>query len=1262
MARCYHGRRFPNFKGIMVIVITGIMILINSFVSESANVELPWREPESTIDLNRASIIASEKFQTLDGAFKIQGAIKEKFGITIPVKDIDKLPYDTWSSTEAWQETLILMGSLESNRAMGRLYGMRLIYADGFFPGEGGWILQTIMDPFGNGSHIIVLGASNGEGIDAVTDEFIGDVESLSGPIFPWTIKASIRGEANKALQYGAKLSAGSRTQLISKGMNTLANLTPDGVNQFFITLAQAGEGYLLTGDKEYALAFKELALAMEEYIRREPSKSVTLISDSRNMWSWGPRVFSIWHAIEPSPIFNSEDRINITTMLYKLAQINREDGYLAPMFTPSVRWNHQIYPGLSLFYAANYFATYYPNQETFLWRSLAEATFEKNTSYIGLDEGSDYIFHVPEKVLDYAMATGKDSLFLEGIKAAADLYVIFIDNLGVMGGGGDTYPLGYSSAFSWGHSKVMWMASWYLEDPIYAGMLEKVRTSPISQRQPDWDNPLHSYITRVPKSIPQIYPPVSWVRIDKGLYDEVQRPSSTAYYGKTTEVPIEETFHKLSLREGFGIEDQYLLLDGFSGGRHGHETGNSILSLNHGGRLWLADKDYIRIYPDSSNGLVVVKDGAVEKKDPFTSLQSTVDLNDFSFTRTLLPSYNGVDWYRNILWKRGSFFLVVDEVNVKEDGSYVFENLWHGMGQAMLLDGHDLKLTQDGEREFHIVSLDDSTKRLRERDKHTRKYWAEYPYTKAPITLLREIKMGQYIEGDEITYLNLLIGDEPYSVIRVGERSALITVGHDQYLMGTSGFASDYLKTDARIFVIDKRQAYLVGMKNFHLASGNIQVKADGEVDLFLDLEKGIVKTNDSGVKVVVYGKLKGEPSHMEDILMAFKSQAYEGDRAIPEREVSPLNVTKMKGIEGTISAFAVGDLNKDGAEEVVIGTRAGMIAAISQNGEVLWQYGKAEGFFSRLLSGPTVPGWINHIYIDDLEGNGELTVLATSEDWNLYALNGKGKLLWKRTFPSSSQYAERKGSLVGATAITTAKVPGEKNKVIYVGTQFRYVYSLTSKGVERWNEPLQWYGVNDLAAGDLSGDGYHEVAAALEYYYLSTIKDKRAYRERGVVVPGWTKVAVIDLEGQGRSDVLAGTAGGLLLRYTSNGLGGYFRWRMNIGGEVTSILGADINGDGKPEVLAGGHGFHVYAIEGDGNLLWKMPVPDVIKTMAVMGTRVYVGLENGKVMAFSWAGELMGETTLDSCVMGMAQVKDLRGEAGLVMATEGGSIYKIQ
>ena len=68
---------------------------------------------------------------------------------------------------------LLLLGNVNTNRVVFRLYGYNYTPADDVYPGRGGYLVQTIHDPWGSGTNAVGLLGSDLEGVRASVGRFL---------------------------------------------------------------------------------------------------------------------------------------------------------------------------------------------------------------------------------------------------------------------------------------------------------------------------------------------------------------------------------------------------------------------------------------------------------------------------------------------------------------------------------------------------------------------------------------------------------------------------------------------------------------------------------------------------------------------------------------------------------------------------------------------------------------------------------------------------------------------------------------------------------------------------------------------------------------------------------------------------------------------------------------------------------------------------------------------------------------------------------
>jgi len=59
---------------------------------------------------------------------------------------------------------------------------------------------------------------------------------------------------------------------------------------------------------------------------------------------------------------------------------------------------------------------------------------------------------------------------------------------------------------------------------------------------------------------------------------------------------------------------------------------------------------------------------------------------------------------------------------------------------------------------------------------------------------------------------------------------------------------------------------------------------------------------------------------------------------------------------------------------------------------------------------------------------------------------------------------------------------------------------------------------------------------------------------------------------------------------------------WSVNLGDKVTRILPVDLTGDGAPEIVCAAESANVFALDREGNTLWRAPLPDGVGDLVVL------------------------------------------------------------
>jgi hypothetical protein len=341
-----------------------------------------------------------------------------------------------------------------------------------------------------------------------------------------------------------------------------------------------------------------------------------------------------------------------------------------------------------------------------------------------------------------------------------------------------------------------------------------------------------------------------------------------------------------------------------------------------------------------------------------------------------------------------------------------------------------------------------------------------------------------------------------------------------------------------------------------------------------------------------------------------------------------------------GQSTSPSVVDLNGDGSLDILVGDSGGCVWGWNQNGSLL------PGFPWVTASGTCKAKRINSaLAIGDLNGDGTLEVAAATRGMSndsgqrgkVYLWNANGVLLpgWPKEMDWNTTYA---GGISEVTGVVFANVAGDAQLEILAGTDNNSVNGTPSDpslNVYAWfidgsllpGYPT-WYrsaGIfAPIGAADLTRDNYAEVITGRDHAYLY------AYTANGQQLPGWpvhtyvdpartdyTKDLILgftnnppamgDLDGDGIVEVVTAakvsdpqqnhaTIGSAVLVLEPNG-------QRRAGWTIAKLGGpplhdaffpyqapalADLDGDGKSEIVVAMFDGVLRVYRENGNLLW--------------------------------------------------------------------------
>lgn len=272
--------------------------------------------------------------------------------------------------------------------------------------------------------------------------------------------------------------------------------------------------------------------------------------------------------------------------------------------------------------------------------------------------------------------------------------------------------------------------------------------------------------------------------------------------------------------------------------------------------------------------------------------------------------------------------------------------------------------------------------------------------------------------------------------------------------------------------------------------------------------------------------------------------------------------------------AAVAVGDVDGDGREDVVAADSQGVVTALDAKGAVLWTRAGVAG----RVEADSCPA------IADLDGDGKPEILVGDTGGVLSCLDSAGAPQW--------QFAGD-GSQMGPVLVADLyDLPGRE---IVVTSHDGHIYALSSDGTWLWDV----FRENDLfpnstpVLADVDGDKTPEiyVGGGLHHFYRIDPRTGSVTFEQNVYTHVNAAIAAADLDGDGRDEVLFGNKAGETWCYGADG----FRWRCEL--RKSSLYAAplllDIDGDAKLEALFHSSASDLQVFDANGTVVASLNTP---------------------------------------------------------------------
>lgn len=283
------------------------------------------------------------------------------------------------------------------------------------------------------------------------------------------------------------------------------------------------------------------------------------------------------------------------------------------------------------------------------------------------------------------------------------------------------------------------------------------------------------------------------------------------------------------------------------------------------------------------------------------------------------------------------------------------------------------------------------------------------------------------------------------------------------------------------------------------------------------------------------------------------------------------------LSGRFGVVSSPAVGDIDNDGALEVVCGSLAGHLYAWELDGSVISGF---PVYLGRSIKSVCA--------VVDVDGNAGAEIIAHAGKSELYVIDGSGQNVtgWPVQLGGDEDQFD---SWIWASSPVVFDLGMDGSLQIAVGSTADqvHIFNLDGTVVDGWPVTTGDWVYPTVTPVDLDGDFEPEIVAG------SGDGKLYAWKADGTVVSGFPitldspvigSVAAADITEDGQLELVVATYGGMVYMFDQNG-SGFTGWPKTTGGAiVASPIIIDGDADGALDVIVGSRDNTLYAWSRDG------------------------------------------------------------------------------
>lgn len=748
---------------------------------------------------------------------------------------------------------LIILGSLNTNRAVMTLYANFYCTTDATFPGSDGYDLRTIVNPYGTGNNVLLIGGSTARGMERAVERFEQHLEQSGDLTLPFILDVELEPTLAQRLAEWPETPLGVELPSLAQGMKIAWG--------FYVVLLRAigayGIMYVWTGDRRYGDYARDCLRLLND-----------TMEDSYGDWHYrAERVLRVLPWLAAGGFLDEADLQRTDALLLNTALGTQDMWWRMRTAEPPFGHRHHGRGTFEFLLMARYLLWHgRPNKAA---ASLCERWVEECQTYLDAlsvarieDQDDETSLNNMSILYWYALGEERHSFFESGnARLVAERGVALHDNMGAGAGWG-----GYGES----HSGVMYLqmeattglaaSTFYYQDGRYKWILKSMPNldDPIRFGFLDFAPPFTHKFDTGPELPPVKPDALAGVQIFKATPHQLAinnaPPEHIEYQGHMVNAPEtwllgegvgpntldgNRALDKVVMRSSFDPHAAYLLLQGYQGGYRWQGfmlAANCIVRFTQHGHIFLIQNTG-RHSQFHKNGLMISDGYNHSALPPFAEQLAVSDFATVGVTATRLNDYHNADWTRHIFWSKSGdgFFVVMDSVVMRENGPFSMTCTWRTPAYATF-DGRTWQ-SEQGQHRFTLQAGE----HLKASNTEEVDRGASRPY------VLRQVKAGDYHAGDHDAFHNLFYArpnsaQERIDIWQLSPECAVVTRENTPYavcVISTDGGAIALGNTTVRAWSawITDNEVVLSGCTGFDIPAEHWQFTCDQPIAVLLDI-----------------------------------------------------------------------------------------------------------------------------------------------------------------------------------------------------------------------------------------------------------------------------------------------------------------------------------------------------------------------------------------------------------------------------------------